>query len=151
MSAQIQTKFFGFTLGSTKRSEVRNKYKNEKQILEYEDGTIHVAGLKFAGHEWEITTFGFYDNKLMYVAFSDLESSTAFRLMESTWRDLRDKLWNKYSDYSIKTTSEIIQYYDGVTNLSLSLSDATGSMILMLYYSNVALKEQQRIAEEGEL
>ena len=30
MSAQIQTKFFGFKLGTSTKSEVHNKYKNEK-------------------------------------------------------------------------------------------------------------------------
>ena len=150
MSAQIQTKFFGFKLGTSTKSEVHNKYKNEKNFLE-EDGVIYVGDLKFAGHEWGVTAFGFYNNKLMYVAFTDQEPSTTFQLMELTWKDIKNRLSDKYSDYYIDTTSSRIYYSDGSTNLTFGLSDETGTMMLMLYYSNIALKEKERQAEEDEL
>lgn len=150
MSAQIQTKFLGFTLGTSTKTEVHNKYKNETNILE-DDNNIFVGGLKFAGHEWGITAFSFYDNKLMSISFTDQEPSTTFQLMETTWNSLKNKLSDKYSDYYIDTTPYMIYYTDGNTHLSLSLSDATGTMLLMLSYINVALKEQESQAEDSEL
>lgn len=150
VSAQIQTKFFGFKLGTSTKSEVYNKYKNEKNFLE-EDGVIYVGDLKFAGHEWVVTAFGFYNNKLMYVAFTDQEPLTTSHFMESTWTDIKNRLFDKYSDYCINTTPSRIYYSDGSTNLSFSLSDETGTMMLILYYSNIALKELERQAEEDEL
>jgi|GEM_PF-3446422 hypothetical protein len=150
MSAQIQNKLLGFTLGTSTKYEIRNKYKNERSFSE-EDSFIMVRDIRFASQHWDYVAFYFFENKLMYVSFSNIDPYTPMRLMESTWDNLKERLWDKYSDYYVKTTPEMIQYSDGVTNLALSLSDATGSMILMLLYSDVALKNQELQAGDDEL
>lgn len=103
MSAQIQNKLLGFKLGKTNRSEVYNKYKNDQYFMENADGSICTSDINFAGHDWDMVTFHFVDNKLSSVAFSDIETETPIQIMESMWSNLKDKLWTKYSSYYEKT------------------------------------------------
>ncbi len=151
MSAQIQNKLLGFTLGKTNRSEIYNKYKNDRYFMERADGSICTGDIKFAGHEWDMVAFTFVDNKLSSVAFSDIETETPVSIMESTWQNLKDKLTKKYSQYYEKTTYDMILYSDDNNKLGLSFSETSGRMLLMLYYTNIALNLQQIQADEDEL
>ena len=151
MSAQIQNKLLGFTLGKTNRSEVYNKYKNDTYFIEKEDGSICSTDVTFAGHEWDMVVFNFVDNKLSAVAFSDIETETPVKIMESTWKSLKERLWNKYSKYYENTTDDMILYSDDTNKLVLRFSDSTGRLLLLLYYTNIALTVQQMQAEEDEL
>lgn len=139
VSAQIQNKILGFTLGTSTKNEVRDKYKNE--IIFAEEGDdIYVGNLEFAGQTWDITNFRFYDNKLLYVLFSISEPSTPSDIITSAFESYKVKLWDKYSDYYIKdcSTSDFIMYTDNKTYLALTFSDG-----LSLIYSDCALSEQQ--------
>ena len=64
MSAQIQNKILGFTLGETTKSEVYNKYKNEPLFVEDESGILGIGGLQFAGQVWDIVSFEFENNSI---------------------------------------------------------------------------------------
>ena len=151
MSAQIQNKLLGFTLGTTTKAEVYNKYKNESNFIADGD-EYYLLDTKFAGSKWDLVSFYFFHNKLAGVSFADLEHSTPMQLMESIWTDLKDKLRNKYSNYLIPTSPDMILYSDGITNVSLKLTDLGSSgMGLILYYSNRALTEGKMDEEEGEL
>lgn len=149
MSAQIQNKFLGFTLGTTTKSEVYNKYKNEKDLI-VEGDDIYVGDLKFAGQVWDITTFRFYNNRLMAIQFSITDRNTPESLMESTWEIFKGKLWNKYSDYYFtSSTSDFILYSDG--NIDLTLSRSVVGKGVNLLYCDCVLREQQKISEDSEL
>ena len=151
MSAQIQNTLLGFTLGHTPKSDVYNKYKSDIFFTEKEDGSICTSDVIFAGHEWDMVIFEFVDNKLSSVIFSDIETQTPAKSIESTWKSLKDKLWNKYSGYYEKTTYDMILYSDDTNKLVLLLSDSSGCLILMLQYVNTALTLQKMRAEEDEL
>ena len=151
-SAQLQNKLLGFTLGSTTKSEVYNKYKNDPYFFEREGGNCLVTtDVTFAGHEWDIVSFYFFNNKLAGISFSDLEPETSAQVIELTWGNLKDKLMNKYSYYLIPTSSDMILYSDGINNIALNLTDTSGRLALILYYSNRALTEGKMDAEEDEL
>lgn len=149
LSAQIQNKILGFTLGETTKSEVYNKYKSQELFTEL-DGDIAVGNLKFAGQVWDVTLFRFYNDKLMVVQFSVSESTTPLTILESLWVDFKYKLENKYSDYYINSLTDFILFSDFKTDLSLSFFDVNG-MGLNLSYSDCALREQYKQAEEDEL
>lgn len=153
MSAQIQNKFLGFTLGSSTKSQVYNKYKNEKVFSVDEIGNIYVGDLVFAGQKWDITTFYFYHNKLESIQFCDIETSTPRYLMQSIWKGLKTSLWDKYSDYFIENSqSEFIHYSDGITDLVLSyLNYSPDEKGLALRYYNHALRVIRMQAEEDDL
>lgn len=151
MSAQIQNKLLGFTLGTTTKPEVRNKYKYDKGFNEDSSGDIFVKNIRFASNDWDYVHFHFYNNKLSSVDFSNVEPFTSIPIMESRWYNLKDRIYNKYGDYYLRTQSSMIMYSDGVTSIALNLSDDTGGMILMLYYSNDALIRQELQAGDDEL
>ena len=150
LSAQIQNKFMGFTLGKSTKSEVYNKIKSNEAFYE-NNNRCCISNVKFAGYTWDIANFEFYDDRLVAVSFSDLETSTPASLIESTWRTIKDKLWNKYDKYYITTTSEILLFSDNITDVALSLSDSDGVLVLVLMYQNRDLSIQQRAAETDEL
>ena len=112
---------------------------------------IFVKNIKFAGDAWDYVHFHFYNNKLSSVDFSNVEPFTSIPIMESRWNNLKNRIENKYGDYYLRTQSSIIMYSDGVTSIALNLADDTGSMILMLYYSNDALIVQELQAVDDEL
>lgn len=153
MSAQINNKLLGFTLGTTTKSQVYNKYKNEKIFTVDEKGDIYVGDLVFAGQKWDITTFYFYNNKLESIQFGDVEDMTPQYLMQTIWEGLIISLNNKYSDYLITDSSpDFTYYYDGITDLVLSYSQIPPNQKgLVLRYYDHSLRLSRMQAEEDEL
>jgi hypothetical protein len=151
MSAQIQRTFLGFALGTTTKSEVYNKYKDEKYFLEYDNGDYAVGALEFAGQKWDVTTFAFYNNRLLSVHFALLEYSTPLSILDSKWDDLKARILNKYGDYNYYFDSEYLLFTDNKTRISLSYLYATDTKALGLMYTDEALKEQQRKEEDSDL
>ena len=150
MSAQIQNKILGFTLGSTTKTEVYDKYKHEKHFQERSEG-YSVGGLEFAGQKWDITSFNFYNNQLSNIQFSLVDLGTPVYVMDSVWDYLRLTLLDKYGDYNYFSTSEYLFFEDGKTNLAISYKYAGENKALVLIYSDSALKELQRQSEENDL
>ena len=151
MSAQIKNQLLGFTLGSTTKAEVYEKYKNEKHFLEKSDSYSVGRTIEFAGQKWNITTFSFYHDVLMSVQFSLIDLATPIPLMDSIWDSLKLTLLDKYGDYNYYSTSEYLFFQDDKTHLALSYLYSGDNKALSIIYSDSALKEQKRQAEEDEL
>ncbi|MBR5725247.1 MAG: hypothetical protein IKX56_00770 [Muribaculaceae bacterium] len=152
MSAQIQNKILGFTLGTTTKSEVYNKYKNQEYFSADDDGTISVGDIVFAGQKWDLTLFSFYNNILLSVQFNLGEQMTSLNIMDSAWESFQNKLWDKYSDYAVDSQrSDMIFYTDGITRLSLAYLYISSNKILTLQYADTDLSEQKSQAEIDEL
>ena len=151
MSAQIQRTFLGFTLGTTTKSEVYNKYKDKKYFLEDENGNYVVGALEFAGQKWDVTTFYFYNNRLLTVNFALLEYSTPLYVLDSIWENLKARILNKYSDYNYYFDSEYLLFTDNKTRLSLSNLYASDTKALCLMYTDEALIEQLKKEEDSNL
>lgn len=150
VSAQIQNKILGFTLGTSTKNEVKNKYKYHQNFRE-EDRDIFINFVEFAGNDWDFVHFHFYKNKLASVDFSNIAPYTSPQILESRWSNLRDRLYNKYSAYYVNMNGSMLLFSDDVTNVALKLSDETGSLMLMLYYSNDYLMKQEVQAIDDEL
>lgn len=151
MSAQIQNKLLGFTLGSTTKAEVYENYKNEKHFMEKSDSYSVGGTIEFAGQKWNITTFTFYHDRLLSVQFSLIDLGTSISIMDSTWDYLRLTLLDKYGDFNYYSTSEYLLFQDDQTHLALSYTYSGNNKALTLIYSDRALREQKRQAEEDEL
>lgn len=151
LSAQIQTKFLGFTLGSTTKSTVYNKYQHEELFNEDEKGDISVGHLVFAGTKWDVTTFYFFNNKLCSVQFYLSEPLTQASLIESTWESMKTKLWDKYSKYYVESsTPKMIMYADDMTYMGITFIDQSYIALSIQYY-DITLLMQQNQAEADEL
>lgn len=151
MSAQIQRTFLDFTLGSTTKSEVYNKYKNEKLFTEDDNGNYAVGGLVFAGQKWDLTTFAFYKNKLLYVHFALIGYITPENILNSVWDDIRFRLLDKYADYNYYLTSEYAFFKDGKTQISCSYYSSPETNAVALMYTDEALENQQKAERDSEL
>ena len=151
MSAQIQNKLLGFTLGTTTKTEVYEKYKNEKHFRENSSGGYSIGDIEFAGYKWDITTFRFYHDLLLSVQFSLVDLATPISLMDASWDSLSLILLDKYGDYNYYSTSEYQIFQDDQTHLALSYTYSGNNKALTLIYSDRALREQKRQAEEDEL
>lgn len=153
MSAQIQNKILGFTLGTTTKSQINNKYNDESILIEDELGSISVGNIVFAGQKWDIVTFYFYNNILESIQFCETEVLTPRYLMQSIWDGIKNSLWNKYSEYLIEDSSpEFILYSDGITDLALSYSNTPlDEKGLALRYYDQSLRKLRMQAEEDDL
>lgn len=151
MSAQIQNKLLGFTLGTTTKPEVYEKYKDEKHFMEKSDSYSVGGTIEFAGQKWNITTFTFYHDRLLSVQFTLVDLATPISLMDASWDSLSLILLDKYGDYNYYSTSEYQIFQDDQTHLALSYTYSGNNKALTLIYSDRALREQKRQAEEDEL
>lgn len=154
MSAQIQTKILGFTLGTTSKTTVLNQYKTKitKLNLNAEE-TYRIQDVNFGGHIWDCAYFIFVNNKLCRVSFSISDYSIPRTTLDLKWDNLKTSLNKKYSQFYLKdsSTSEIKKYSDGKTNLSLTYQNFGGSMILSLSYTNDYLLHQAIKSADDEL
>ena len=151
MSAQIQNKLLGFTLGTTTKAEVYEKYKDEGRFRENSSGGYSIGNIEFAGHKWDITSFRFYHDRLLSVQFTLIDLATPISLMDASWDSLSLILLDKYGDYNYYSTSEYQIFQDDQTHLALSYTYSGNNKALTLIYSDRALREQKRQAEEDEL
>lgn len=144
MSAQIQNKILGFTLGETTKSEVYNKYKNEPLFVEDESGILGIGGLQFAGQVWDIVSFEFENNRLFAIQFFLSEPETSTQLMDILWANFQLKLFEKYGDYYFDYSQSDFKFYsDGKTDLSLSYQYISGYKELSLRYGDRTIAEQR--------
>ena len=151
MSAQIQRTFLGFTLGTTTKSEVYEKYKGNDNFSEDKDGGYSVTNIEFAGQKWDIANFDFSDDLLLSVHFSMLSMFTSESILDSVWENLRLKLMEKYGDYNYFSTSEYLLFKDDATKLSITNSYAGGYKVLLIKYTDSALKDKQTQVNDSEL
>ena len=89
ISAQIQRKFFDFTLGQTTKSEVENYLrKNGIEIVSKTDNRIIAKDMRFAGTNWHGVVFSFFKEKMACVFFAYDEQFSSKRLVDNLWERL---------------------------------------------------------------
>lgn len=154
ISAQIQRKFFDFTLGETTRSEVE-KYLHKKKvdIVDVKEDHIMVHNMRFSGQDWSTTAFVFYKGKLetVYFAFDDVMNTK--ESVDGLWKRLQKSLNDKYSEYySVRASNEKKLYFqDSKTNLMLSYPSVDGVSAVTLIYVDNKMTNEKMAEEEDEL
>ncbi len=154
MSAQIQNKILGFTLGSTSKTTVYNYLKtNHIKFIKEENGEYCAEKVKFAGTLWEFVWFTFYDGKLYNVDFSLSDYSTPVQTMDLIYKRLDNTLISKYAryyDYD-KSTNERKLYSDNVTQISFTYRYFQGSKSLGIMYTYLPLFNSKQSSDADEL
>ena len=145
MSAQIQRTFFGFTLGTTTKAEVYNKYHNENLETFHQsspNGNCCLNYATFGGYNDWTVVFSFYNDKLYSVRLSHIDP--LYKISSSFNRTL-DK---KYSKYYIKKESTEYDkvYLDDKTIVELII----GSYV-ELSYTDYSLWRSKINADESDL
>ena len=154
MSAQIQTKILGFTLGTTSKTSVLNHYKTRiTRVNHNADETYRIQDVNFAGLIWDYAYFAFVNDKLYRVSFQSSSNNIPASLLDLDWENLKSSLNKKYSQFylSNRSTSEIKEYSDGTTYLTLNYEFFMDRMILCISYSNEYLLHQTVKAAEDDL
>lgn len=154
MSAQIQTKILGFTLGTTSKATVLNQYKTKITKAGYSAGeTYRIQDVSFAGQIWELAYFVFVNNKLYRVSFQSTDDNIPTSILDLNWENLKKSLNKKYSQFyqNNSSTSEVKEYSDGITYLSLRYEYYMDCMVLSLSYTNEYLLHQKVKAAEDDL
>mgnify|MGYP007038267604 CR=1 FL=1 len=143
VTAQIQRKFFNFTLGTTNKTQVFNYFKSKgKKLKPNEEDTYYTNNLSFGGHVWPYVAFTFYKNKLSVVYFSDSDGLTERNILDIVFSNLDKKLSEKYyryKDYD-NSTDEKTVYRDYKTEMSINYEYFNGSKILSLMYHDLKLQ-----------
>ena len=67
------------------------------------------------------------------------------------WKQSQDRTGYEVADSYVNMNGSMLLFSDDVTNVALKLSDETGSLMLMLYYSNDYLMKQEVQAIDDEL
>lgn len=152
-SAQIQRKFLDFTLGVTTKAQVLNYIKSHH--YEYhliEDGDIGIHKIKFAGQNWPVAYFCFYNGKLYLVDFRDNDSFTSVETLNLTWKRLSNLLKQKYDNYSISSIEDgALDFSDNKTKLSSNYKYSLGGVSIHIMYYDIYLFGQMCESEESEL
>ena len=148
LSAQIQNKILGFTLGKTTKSQVCKSYKKNYMFRELSDGNCIVFDERFAGYEWHNVQFSFYKGILYKVRLEDHNQYDN----KTTWESLKKSLNKKYGKYFISEIKEdeitdAIFYSDDKTALKLS----SNVFMTTLQYIDIEIAKQKIDDEESEL
>ena len=151
-TAQIQRKILDFTLGVTTKTQVLNYLKRHHCHYSLnEDGEYVVNKISFAGHNWPIAYFSFYNGKFYCVDFRDSDGFTSTETLELVWKRFNNSLNKKYSIYSVSIKDDYIEFSDYKTNVSLDYRYSYGSKSLSIMYYDIYLFKQKNKSEESEL
>lgn len=154
ISAQIQRKFFDFTLGKTTKTEVKSYlHKKKKNILDEIGDVIMVPNMRFGGQEWNLAVFRFYKGKLESVYFSFDDVMNSRESVNSLWKHLKKSLDSKYSDFyrTIASNEQKHYYQDNMTNVFLNWASADGVSAVTLMYTDNEMSKEHIAEEEKEL
>ena len=136
MSAEIQRKFFGLTLGVS----------TENDVIEYFDGkgievtrasltSVEVEDIKFGGYMWSTVVFDFFEDKLASVFFLNWGDDISSK--KERWNDLNEKINEKYKLYYVpdKSSDESKMYMDNETAFFLrkNVSEYKNGILSMVY------------------
>ena len=147
MSAQIQRKFFGITLGESKINEVEKVLKKNDISYEQEKDNIETSSVEFGGYVWHKVDFQFYENKLYSVVFCyrdylGLSKSYINKRFESISKTLKDK----YADFINNEEDQGIAFTDDVTTLNLK----QGESFVVLGYVDKMIVSKKTEKEKNE-
>ena len=154
ISAQIQRKFYDFTLGETSKTEVKSYLnKKKKSILDERGDVIMVPNMRFAGQEWNLAVFIFYKGKLESVYFSFDDVMNSRESVNGLWKHLKKSLDSKYSEYysTIASNEQKHYYQDSMTNVFLNWASAEGVNAVTLMYTDNEMSKEHIAEEENEL
>ena len=154
MSAQIQRRFLGCTLGVSTPAQVKANMaqKGYRTPDTSNKGCYIYDNVNFAGFSNTQAYFYFYKNKLYLVSFI-LDHSFLGDSFDSQIDLLREMLLKKYSSYVFKS-----DYYDLVLNdnkttntLKRMFLNDTGLYILTLMYMDDKLSDEKEKSNSDEL
>lgn len=160
-TAQIQTKFFGCTLGQSTKANVIANLKARRIVYSVQpNGIVLFTKAKFGGYTWEPGgCFSFYDNKFYEIAFFMSESLEDNYNVDTNPRtrmffnNLVDTFDEKYILYKLYSSSDANQsvYRDETTHVSIKFNDKTQyEKSVSLTYTNRHLFTLKSEADKGE-
>ena len=146
VSAQIQRKFYGLTLGVSTKSEVLIQFENKGAFEQSPDGheTVCVRNLRFGGYSWDVVVFRFYNDKLFNVLFMDLKEYPSTD--SNKWENIKKTLDEKYIDYKNVTSENSFSYIDEYTYLACNHDGKN----VCLGYADILLNEKISQKEKDE-
>lgn len=146
-SAQIQTKFFGCTLGQTTlATAIANLRARNILFVVNPDGSILITDCRFGGYTWTLTSFYFYEGRLYSVLFMN-DGAVDIELYNS----LVTTLDKKYSKYKYESKSDRSKYQDDKTRVTTGYKDnLLNAKCFALSYIDKHLDDLQNEAEEDE-
>lgn len=148
MSAHIQRKFLGNTLGVSTYAQVKaNMAQKGYRLAESSDKDCAVYdNVKFAGYDCKNVYFYFYNNKLKLVTFI-LDQSFQKESFHTKIEVLRNRLIEKYALYILKNEDYEITFTDENTFISIgcpSLVDYNLYMLTINYMDNKLMDESKK-------
>lgn len=151
-SAQIQRNLLGFTLGTTTKSVVYNKYKTYKSFSKDEYGNYTVSDIVFAGEKWDYVSFEFTNNKLEAVQFVMAEPFSSKNEINTAREKFNSMLWEKYSEYiNVISDSDSKVFCDNKTDLIFIYRIIDYNACISIRYSDRELFDQSSQKEMDEL
>ncbi len=155
--AQISRTFWGLTLGTSTKQQVKNVLVQKGYKITTEpDGSYSVNpdNVSFGGGYWTYVSFGFVNGKLSTVWFQNNERQCPLAL-----NDLYDKLKNsldkKYSNYyydlPLDNTSQNAVYDDGRTSILLGVRNYNYMRYISISYEDNSLSKKKIQNAEDEL
>ena len=150
--AQIQRKFYDFTLGVTTEREFVSYFKAKEIEVEKKDDSYYIENLKFGGEEWSLSCFRFYNDKLLSVSYSENEVNKGRALLDQRWEKINSLIFRKYAGLKdLDRSSEERQLYDdSFTSLTITYHYFDGVKFLAISYSDIKLTIEKIKEEENE-
>lgn len=146
-TAQIQTQFFGSTLGqSTKATVIANLKARNILYDSRPDGSVLLVDCKFGGYTWTMASFDFYEGTLSSVLFM-MDGAVDIKLYNS----LVTTLDKKYLKYKYTSEPERSRYQDEKTHVTTGYNEnLLNSKSFALIYADRHLEALQNGADEEE-
>lgn len=152
-NAQIQRKFYDFTLGETSKREVISYFKAKGiKIEKKEEDSYCIENLKFGGDVWSFASFMFYKDKLMNVYYSSNERDKGRALLAQKWENISNLIFKKYAEFKdLGRSSEDRQIFDdGYTSLTIAYDYFEGVKFVTISYYDIRLALEKIKQEENE-
>ena len=150
--AQIQRRFFGFTLGVANKQQITYHFKKQNKTVSNDNGVLVVKNLKFGGQFWDEVRFAFYKNRF-YEIF--LVSSTRYNskdLLDDRWDYLLNSFFEKYRNYYYPDSEEYTRYFlDDKTVLRFHYENSHGIWYQDLVYYDDKLFDASSKSDNDDL
>ncbi len=133
--AQIQRRFFGFTLGMANKQQISNHFKSQNKSVSYEDDVLVVKNLKFGGQIWDEVRFAFYKNKFYQIFLVSSTGNNSKELLDNRWDFFLNSFFEKYGDYYSPDSEEYTKFFlDDNTVLRFHYENSQGIWYQDLVY-----------------
>ena len=153
MSAQIQRKFFGQTLGVSTENDVIEYFEGKGiDVTRASLTSVEVEDMKFGGYMWSTVVFDFLEDKLATVFFINDENDIPSA--KERWNDLNEKIKEKYKLYYIpnRSSEPSKMYMDNETSVFLRKEVFEEKKeVLSLVYGDIKMLFDRLQKDEDEL